>query len=177
MKKIFYWVAVAALGFTGSVASAHEMNLACVTEFPTTSFVFSEDAGYVDVRVISHNGVNFTPIWKGLITPHDIPIIAQQAETMKKLGSDFTLRFSLKNCETYEKNNFFCIGKGPAKDINGLQVEPSTVSVTDIEKRVFGMVFKSKNATLNLKVNGVEHTATMDFEANDCFNYTEPFEI
>ena len=72
---------------------ATPVNMLCITEYPTTSFVAMTEGDTINVRLFHHNGTQFMPIWSNVITPNDLPMLNEVASVLSDLGTD--LKFSM----------------------------------------------------------------------------------
>lgn len=101
------------------------IELTCVTEFPTTSFIVKQaEDGYVYARMIQHNGTKYMPIFSGIIVPNDLPMLAEKAERLQKLATDMTFRWPAKNCVKHDDFRFECFGTDDSKEVNGTRIAP-----------------------------------------------------
>lgn len=146
------------------------INMSCVTEFPSTSFFVRQYDKEVKVRVIHHNGVKFAPIWSGLITPHDISTITEAADSVAKLGDEFEITWKRDACNADSEMFFQCVGQ--AQDFTtatGEKVHPWAISVYDVtENSIYGE-FKKKSISLRFNVDEKSNQITMDYYPKDCF--------
>ena len=74
------------------------LNMKCVTEFPTTSYLAKTEGEIVTVEMIHHNGTRFMPVYSGNVTPDDIPEITKRSELLQKLGERVEVTFKKENC-------------------------------------------------------------------------------
>lgn len=146
------------------------INMTCVTEFPSTSFIVRQNDSKVSVRVIHHNGTQYAPIWSGLVTPHDLIAVQEAAHSVAKLGQDFEITWNRKGCNADSEMFFQCVGE--AEDFltsTGELVHPWALSIYDIvENSIYGE-FRKKTVSLRFNINQKAHQITMDYMPSDCF--------
>jgi len=103
--------------------AASGIELTCITDFPTTSFIVKQaDDGFLYARVIQHNSSKYMPIFNGIVTPNDISYLATKAERMQKMADDMTFRWSIKSCKKHDDMRFECFGASDSKEYNGLKI-------------------------------------------------------
>lgn len=145
------------------------VDMRCVTEFPTTSFLTQEQGEEVVVDIIHHNGVQYTPFRDSLITPSDIALLSKQADLFLQLAPTMTFRWPKKSCEITSGMFFQCFGKAAPVIVNGLTVLPRYISMSEAtHKLVGGYSFWVKTVSVNITVNNEDYTITNNFFDGDC---------
>lgn len=166
MKKIF---ALAALVFTQVSFAATPINMACVTEFPTTSFIAYTEGEDVTVRIIHHNGPKYMPIWSSIITPNDLPTINEAAQALYDLGSLLEFKMPAKACERIDGKLINCFGTQPPVDINGHKVSLWALHTMETNERSFAGEFSWINSSVALEVDGKTFHVPMRYASYECF--------
>ena len=145
--------------------------LKCISGgFPTTSFLLSEKADHVELRVINHNGAKYAPVYNGNATPSDIGHIQKSGDFFEKLGDFFTIKFEKKNCR-FEEDKFFTCFLNEESTISGTRINTIYFSTSESTDRIVGFEFNKKNVRLSLRENQqdfLEYRLEMSYYDNDC---------
>ncbi len=150
-SKKFFFILLFAFT-TQSFAAEPIIDVACVTETPTTSFFLVEKNGQVDVRVMHHNGSAYIPFRSSLITPSDIPVLSKQAALLAKLGDTWEFTFKRADCQVDAPLFFQCLGDATSFQQNGIKVRPYSISVTDTVQKTLWGNFHHKALKLSFEV-------------------------
>lgn len=75
--------------------TAKPIVMACVTEFPSTSFDIETAGDKLNIQIINHNGPRYMPIYEGLITLEDLASLKESADVMQRLGSEIAIQWKL----------------------------------------------------------------------------------
>lgn len=146
-------------------------DLKCITGgFPTTSFLLSEKADHVELRVINHNGAKYAPVFNGNATPSDIGQIQKSGDFFEKLGDVFTIKFEKKNCR-FEEDTFFSCFQNEDSSVSGTKISTIYFSTSESTERIVGNEFNKKNVRLSLRENPqdfLEHRLEMSYYDGDC---------
>ncbi len=114
-----------ALTVFGSEALARPFELGCITEQPTTTFLIKEDGQEIVAKVFLHNGVQFAPVFQGLATYRDFPILQEQAKGVLKMQNAMTFRWPIKNCKIQDAVRFQCFGSSDEQPgLDGAKIKP-----------------------------------------------------
>jgi hypothetical protein len=148
------------------------MDLICVTEAPTTSFLVEQDKDTVKVRVIHHNGVQYAPITNSLITPNDLELLKSQAGLIQSLGDDWSFQWKRSGCNADRSDFFQCVGEAEDVVLNSVKVHPWALTVTDVQETTMWGTYRKKNLSLRFSVEKKGYQmnvqVTMDFQKGDC---------
>lgn len=155
------------LFFVSVGAFAENIDLVCVSQFPTTSFVMQEVEGKVQVRVIHHNGTKYMPIWEGIIVPNDLSTLQNAAEVLPKLGDRLEFSWDRKFCNQ-DEGLISCSGGSINLDINGMKVRPWALDQYAKTTAMQWGTFRRHNIALNLTIDGKDYRISNDFEEKEC---------
>lgn len=174
MKKWIYLLLLSI--FFGQLGHAFEAKQVCVTEPMTSSFVvYPENADFLTVRIIHHNGAGYGPIHMGIITANDLPLLNQRAQILKSLGSELDLQMSAKNCEFFDDFNFSCFGYGKTSMINGKNVRLWSVYSYQIFEKSFAGKYDYVAMNANIDVDGESYNVSMKYAIEECTNQFDSF--
>lgn len=165
MKKM---LVLASLFLSSTSWAKTPINMACVTEWPTTSFVAFTEADTITVRLIHHNGTKYMPVWNNVITPNDIPIITEAANTLAELGSDLEFKMPASACEKLDGMLISCFGTQPPQDINGHKVSLWSVYTSESFDRSFAGEYAYVYTSLALDVDGKTYYVPMKYGSHEC---------
>lgn len=170
MKSFFSIIALGLvfLSSNGNVY-ASDVNLGCVTETPTTTFIAETKNGIVQFDLIHHFGVKYMPIHSGVITPNDLGTLSDRASLLADLGDHLTFTMPAENCQL-DGNLFNCFGSRPSVVINGHQVSlwaayNTTYSETSLSSGTFNYV----TTNLAIEVDGQSLFLPMRYFENECY--------
>lgn len=150
-----------------SIASA-PLNMICMTEHPTTSFVAMTEDEITTIKLIHHNGTEYMPVWSNLITPNDIKVIAEKAAVLTELGASLEFKIPVKSCQV-EGLLINCFSRSETQVINGRKVSLWSVSTSmENDKSLLGE-YNSTWSNLGLDVDGQTYWLPMRYFENDCF--------
>lgn len=164
MKKLF---ALLSLIASGSLMAA-PVNMACVTEHPTTSFVAFTEGENINVRLIHHNGVKYMPVWSNIITPNDLPVISETANILSELGNSMNFTIPASSCEV-DGMMINCFGHSGVQEINGHKVNLWAVYTKIENERSFAGEFNSIWSNLAIDVDGKSYWIPMKYYDYECF--------
>lgn len=147
---------------------AKSINMACVTELPTTSLVALTEGDNLKIRLIHHNGVKYMPVWSNIITPNDIPTITETANILSELGDTMEFNIPVKVCEVDELM-MNCFGKSEIQEINGHKVNLWSVYTKLEAEKSFAGEFNSIWSNLSIDVDGKSYSIPMKYSEDECF--------
>lgn len=152
------------------------INMICVSEFPTTSFLIEQTKDELDVRVIHHNGSGYVPFRDALIVPNDLPLIQSHAQLISKLGNEWNFKWPRKSCNADSPMFFQCIGDAQSFETNGIRIQPFAISVSDMDYRSIWTNFSQKNVRLSFYAGDDKQTydVTMNYSPHECVDGTNP---
>lgn len=161
--------------FLSSLTSfaSDKMDMACVTEFPTTSFVVREDGDTVIVEVFHHNGTGYMPIFDGLATPNDIATLASQAQTLASLPTVQRYEWPRTKCDIQDEMIESCFGSTDTQEMNGRKVKAWAFSSSWVMEKSFAGKFNSRKVVLNIDVDGKSFSVPMKYAENECSPYLQ----
>lgn len=149
-----------------NTALSAPINMACVTEFPTTSFIAETEGEDLVVKVIHHNGVGYMPLHGGVITPNDLAVLSTKAENLKRLGDFYTLRWKSNKC-TLIGTFLSCYG-GEDIQINDAKVSPWALYTSAQRSESNLGVFENMEVGLMLDIDGKTESFSMKYEKSEC---------
>lgn len=164
MKKL---MAIALLLVTTNAFSA--INMGCVTEIPTTSFVAMTEGDDVIIRLIHHNGPKYMPIWGNIITPNDLPVIQEAANALYDLGSFLEFKMPKTACAQMDGMLINCFGTTPTQEIGGHTVSLWAVHTAESVERSFAGEFSNVRTSLALDIDGKSFHVPMKYSDYECF--------
>jgi len=169
MRNTFLFLAV----FLPSILLAQgpalkELNLLCITEFPTTSFVGFSGAGKIDIRFVNSNGVGYMPIHSGLITINDIELLKKRAEVLKNIPDVNEFSFDLKNCEVYQDQTFRCANGTSFKGKDGKEMIPFSLSSIKHKKTFSDFRYEETEIMLGLEIDKENYFINMTYAPHEC---------
>lgn len=149
-----------------TLASAAKIRMLCITEFPTTSYQITEEAEEFVLLTYHHNGTKYLPLYSGTITPNDLPMLAQRAEQLQKMGSVSYISFKKSECSN--KGIYWkCSRKSPVK-VGQLDVERVFFMMGKMEKKYEDYEWETVETYLSLKVDGKDLPINYSFMRADC---------
>lgn len=140
----------------------------CITEYPTTSFIFTDDKDYFKVRILHHNGTKFAPFIQRLVVPNDMSMVLEAAEVAKTTGRDIELRFAKSGCKHLNSEIFSCVGEGESLTSTKKQIKPWHISRTLVTSQTPNGEFKKYTLTMSYDVDGKSYDYVMDYLLNEC---------
>jgi hypothetical protein len=143
-------------------------NFKCVTEFPTTSFIFTDDVDYFVVRILHHNGTQFAPFMQRLIVPNDMATILGAAEVAKNTGDDIQLRWEKKACKRLNDEVFSCVGGGESLTTFKKQIKPWQISRSIVSNQTANGEFKKYSLSMSYEIQGTSYDYMMDYQLDEC---------
>ena len=167
MKK---WIVLLSLVASSSLLAA-PVNMACVTEYPTTSFVAFSEGGDLNIRLIHHNGVKFMPIWSSIITPNDLPVITETASILSELGNELNFTIPAKACGV-DGMMMNCFGRSEEQVINGHKVNLWSVYTKLENEKSFAGEYNYVWSSLAIDVDGKSYWIPMKYYDYECFQDT-----
>lgn len=145
-----------------------EMEIRCITEPLSTSFIAHSDQEKLKVRLINSNGVEYMPISSTLITSHDLESLKRRAEALKNLGSVSEFEFDLSQCTVFSDNNFMCYGKHQFKVGNGEVIEAASFSSRFHTTKSMGYIYEQTEISASFKIKGEEYDVMMKYSPEEC---------
>lgn len=166
MKKIM--TGVLALLMSSNVWST-PVNMACITEYPTTSFVALTENDTINFRLIHHNGTKYMPVWNNVITPNDISIISEAANLLGDLGPELNFTMPEKSCEVMDGMLINCFGSSPVVEMNGHKVSLWAVHTKEVTESSFAGTYDYVVTSMALDIDGKTLHVPMKYGNNECF--------
>lgn len=149
-------------------SSSYAYTLACVTEFPTTSIYGEEVGDEFVVTVFHHNGTGYMPLHSGVITPNDLPQMAEKAQDFARLGELYEFRYDIENCQRIDGDIMACT-KGKTTDINGVKVRPWSMSTSRITTEFDLATFEQIGVTFLMDIESKTRSLSMQYMRNECY--------
>ena len=147
---------------------AAPINMSCITDYPTTSFIAQTENDIITFKLIHHNGVRYMPIWNNIITPNDISFISEAAELLADLGTDFNFKMPQKNCVVMDGMLFNCFGNSPVVEMNGHKVSMWAVYSREVTETSFAGTFNYVLTSMALDIDGKIQHVPMKYESHEC---------
>ena len=166
-RIIFLTVALVSISGWASL-QPKSLEFACVTQFPTTSFIADMDNGRVKVNMINHNGIKFMPIHSGLVTINDLKILTERAEILANIGEQAQFFFDLENCELHDDTTFSCYRGGTINGIDGKQIEIFALSSSLHQLKFSDLVFNQTTILMGLLIDQKTYYVQMEYQYDEC---------
>lgn len=146
------------------------VDVICVSEYPSTSFIVKQDGDQIRVRVLHHNGARYAPFTESLLTPNDLPVIQERAGFIEKLGDDWEFSLPRSTCEVSGPMFFQCVGDGTSFQSNGYVVQPWGLSVTNVVQKTVMGTYTHKNLSLKMESGAPKknYEVTMNYQDYEC---------
>jgi tRNA splicing endonuclease len=165
-KSIFFisfiFASLSSYGVEGQLS-----NFTCITEHPTTSFVFDLEKETYTLNVIHHNGIEHAPFYSGVMTLSTWDYLQSRIENMKQLGSSIKAEFHKSECLRLEKNRITCYKKGASK-LGPLEVTDLYFNVYENSDSSTYGVFKDVRTSFEYRKDGQTFRMPMSFPESDC---------
>lgn len=145
-----------------------EMDINCITETPTTSFIGFTNKDKLKVRLVNSFGVKYMPISSSLITFNDLDLIKQRGQALQVLGSDSTFEFDLSRCQVFKDDNFSCLGNDKFKTESGEEVEAVQISSSRHSVKFNDMKYEQIQITASFKIRGEYQDMMMRYGLDEC---------
>ena len=140
----------------------------CKTGYPTTTFVITPERDSVIVRMINHNGMEYSPSLAGNFTPHDLPLLEQKAKDAKVLLPDMKFSFEKKSCKMFGDILFSCDLSNESQKISGNEIKTYSISINrSLEENSSG-IFSSFKVRLRLSVNNRQLDIETPYSDEEC---------
>jgi hypothetical protein len=149
-------------------SSSFAMSLACVTEFPTTTVYGEEKGDEFVVTVYHHNGTGYMPLHSGIITPNDLPQMAEKAEDFARLGELYEFRYDLKDCFRIDEDIMSC-NNGKTTEINGVKVRPFSLFTKRVVTEFDLAKFEETEVSFLMDVENKTRFLSMKYMKNECY--------
>lgn len=159
--------------FAAQAAELPNIQMSCVTQFPTTSYLVESRGEELVVRVIHHNGSKYAPAISGIFTPSDLPILAKRAALAEKMADDMTFRWPLKNCKKHEGMRFECYGTDDVQEgRDKAKIAPFALYTTKLTQDGPGGKYDYLDVTLTFDVDSErDGSIEMRYADGECVPY------
>lgn len=154
--------------FSAMTATASPVNMACITEYPTTTFIGQTEGDKINFRLIHHNGVKYMPIWSSVITPNDLSVLTEVASVLSDLGDELTFSMDEKNCNV-DGLLINCFGSDEVQEIGGHKVTMWGVYTSATTDTSFAGIYNYIWSTMALDIDGKSYYVPMRYGENECF--------
>jgi hypothetical protein len=148
--------------------TALAMKVSCVTEFPTTSVYGSQEGDDFVVRIYHHNGVGFMPLHMGVITPNDLPSIAEKAADFERLGDYYEFRYPLEKCSRFDQDILSCTF-GKETKINGISVKPWSFTTMRVSTEMGITSFQETHLMILMEIDGKGRDLSYKYANHECY--------
>ncbi len=139
----------------------------CFTNPLSTSMVATSLEDKILFRVIHHNGVKYTPIHFGAVTPQDLKKLEFKANLLAKLGDQFEVSFPKKKCSVFSHQGYECFSEGPGK-IGGLDVDGYSFQTYGRESTIYEHTYHSMVATFSIEYDHTYFDITVEYMLENC---------
>lgn len=143
------------------------LNLKCVTQAPTTSYVAKTEGDKIYMSVVHHNGTAYMPIFNGNITPSDLPLLKEHSELLQKLGERIEITFDKANCNSYGSGLYSC-GLGKVTSKTNVPVERASFLTKVVTESVFDVRFEKIVASVGVYIDSRYYKIENDFYFGTC---------
>jgi hypothetical protein len=154
--------------FALSAQQPEKMNVVCITEIPTTSFIGETEKGKIKFRLVNSFGVKYMPISTSLITFNDLNTIQQRGQALQVLGKESEFEFDLKRCQSFNDGNFSCLGNDKFKTESGEEVEAIQISSSRHSVKFYDMKFEQFQISASFKIRGESQDMMMRYGPGEC---------
>lgn len=145
-----------------------DINLGCMTEIPTTTFIAQTEKDILKIELIHHNGVKFMPIYNGVITPNDLGTLQDRASLLAYLGDHVKFEMPLSKCQKINDYLFNCFGSMPATEVNGHQVSIWSVYTAFNNEKSFAGEYNYYQTSISLDIDGESINIPMKYAESEC---------
>jgi hypothetical protein len=147
----------------------------CATNPGSTSFAINSDGTTAKFTMIHHNGAEYSPVHRGLVTQKDTDILLYRGRLIQKLGDYVEMQWPASNCSVSDDYIIRCVEYGrPEEEINGYKVVPYSLNSEHvIEKTSIGK-FEKINADLDIVFEGISLNIPLSYSKSDCYFNLEP---
>jgi hypothetical protein len=147
---------------------AVDLNLACMTETPTTTLVVQTKNGIVQFDLYHHFGVKYMPIHSGVITPNDLGTLSDRASLLADLGDHLTFTIPSDSCQM-DGMIFNCFGSQPASTIGGHKVSFWSAYSTTYDEVSSAGIYSYVTTNLGIEVDGQTLFLPMKYFGEECY--------
>jgi hypothetical protein len=151
-----------------SIVVPQDMNVLCISEMPTTSFIGFSNEDSIGVRLVNSNGVDYMPISSNLVTIKMVPTLQKSAELLKNIGEEKELIFKLKDCKIYPDETFLCFSKQKITGDDGQLIDVVSLSSSKSQINSMGIEYKRVQITVRFKINDENHEVSMNYQPVEC---------
>lgn len=144
------------------------LDLLCMTEFPTTSFIGETINNRFNVRFVNSNGVKHMPIHSGLVTIEDIKLLEKRAEVLKNLDDVAEFSFDVKSCTVYQDQTFRCANGSSFKTKNGTEFEVYSIRSSLVKMFFSDFQYDQVQISVSFIVKGETYDVPMSYGASEC---------
>ena len=152
----------------GKEVVPQSLDLLCMTEFPTTSFIGETVNNRFNVRFVNSNGVKHMPIHSGLVTIEDIKLLEKRANVLKNLDDVSEFNFDVKSCTVYQDQTFRCANGSTFKTNNGTQFEAYSIRSSLVKIYFSDFQYDQVQVTASFIVNGETYDVPMNYGSLEC---------
>lgn len=144
------------------------MKLSCVTEFPTTSVYGVEEGDEFVVQIYHHNGTGYMPLHMGVITPNDLPVLAERAEDFHRLGDYYEFRYPLEKCQRVSDVIMSCT-HGKDAVVNGVKVRPWSIHTIKLTGEMASASWNEVQVSFLMDIDGKSRNLSYKYADFECY--------
>lgn len=167
MKKAALVLLVTFISLASLASSGSLKNFTCVTEVPTTSFLFNFKNDFYELNIIHHNGIEHAPFFDGIMTVQTLNYLQSRIENMKKLGARIQFKFKKSECSRLDENRITCYKSG-ASDLGPLKVKDVYFNVYENSNSSTYGVFDDVRLNFKYRQQKRSFDMPMTFPTKDC---------
>ncbi len=169
MRNVFLPMLFLFCGLIAVAQTQKPLDVICITEYPSTTFIVREEGSKVRVKMIHHNGTQYMPIWGSLVTPADLPVLQKAANVLIPLGNSVEFTMDKKLCQLSSDFLFACVGRGDDFELNGVKVHPWAISSSEVTEQSALGTFAKRTMDLRLEIDGKSYSYPMNYYPTECF--------
>lgn len=167
MRKVILFLS---LLMVSSIALGFSTKWSCATSHHlTTSYAMIDEGDYYELQVLHHNGLDFMPIHRGLITISDLDILKGDSQIFRKLGKRYVIRFQKSQCKI-DDNEWGCLILDPVK-IGDLEVDGVGFKLYKQQIITKTSNYTSNVLAMDIEVGDINYRLPMEYAANNCVFY------
>lgn len=148
-------------------------SLDCGTIPQSTSVSLSQLGDEFLLKIVHHNGVNFAPSFRGMVTGHNLPKVMELTDSIKSLGDAYEFSFKKENCKIISRQIISC-NYGSEKMINGKLVRAFAFDTQLSTSESYVGSYKTNIVNTMLLIDGKTQYLEFEFPEGVCL-FSCPF--
>jgi hypothetical protein len=159
-----------------SLTFAAPINMACMTEYPTTTFVARTIGNNITFDLIHHNGVKWMPIWSNVVVPNDLPVLNDTGLTLGELGSRLEFTMPESSCQA-DGQLINCFAIQAPIEINGHKVSLWAVHSKAVNEKSFAGEYNYIYTSMALDIDGKSYYVPAKYTDTECMSLNSSQEV